>query len=145
MQAVEMWERFTKECGEELGEMDAWAFGDDPDTLAELVVNGEKTGTSSAYELYFLEGEPLPAENTYSVILDSRGEARCVIKTTRVYVVRFDEVSEEHARREGEGNKSLAYWKNIHERFFGREFEKAGIIFDEKAKIVCEEFEVVYK
>ena len=145
MQALEMWENFLAEIGEDLGEMDAWSFGDDPDALAELVVSGEKTGTSSAYDLYFIDGEPLPSENTYSVILDSRGEARCVIKTTRVYVVPFDEVGEEHARREGEGDKSLGYWKNIHKRFFESEFEKEGIVFDEKAKIVCEEFKVVHK
>ena len=66
---------------------EAWAFGGDPDGLAELARTGVKSATSSAEPLYELEGEPLPAPGEFSVILDGRGEAVCVIRTTRVYTV----------------------------------------------------------
>ena len=52
-------------------------------------------------KLYALEGEPLPEAGEYSVILDSRGEAVCVILTDRVAVVPYGDVGREHARREG--------------------------------------------
>ena len=49
-------------------EIDAWAFGVDADLLADLVLKGEKTATASAYDLYALEDEPLPQEETFDVI-----------------------------------------------------------------------------
>ena len=39
--------------------------------------------------------------------------------------VPFDEVSKEHAYKEGEGDRSLAYWRDVHEDFFAEEFISA--------------------
>ena len=144
MTAQEMWERFIKEQNISDTEYDAWAFGDDADGLAELVRQGIKTGTSSAYPLYELEGEPLPEASGYSVILDSRDEAVCIIENTKVYVVPFCEVTADHAFKEGEGDRSLAYWKKVHEAFFTECMKEAGLTFDEDMKVVCEEFRLVY-
>lgn len=139
----EMWRLFS--ARENLtAEYEAWAFGDQPDTLASLVLKGAKTATASAYPLYALEGEPLPQAGEYSVILDSQGEAVCVIKNTKVFVVPFDEVDERQARKEGEGDRSLAYWRTVHERFFTDCMAEAGLSFDPKMKVVCEEFVRVY-
>ena len=124
---------------------DAWAFGDDADKLAELVVQGVKTATSSAYALYETEGEALPEAGEYSVILDSHDNAVCIIKTTKVYVTSFDKVSEDHAYKEGEGDRSLDYWREVHENFFTRCLKEAGLTFSPSMEVVCEEFEVVYK
>ena len=145
MQAKEMWDLFAKGKGLENEVYEAWAFGAEPDKLAELVVKGIKTGTASAYDLYEIEDEPLPQVGEYSVILDSHDEAVCIIKTTKVYVVPFCEVSEEHAYKEGEGDRSLDYWRNVHEAVFTEWLGEAGIAFSENMKVVCEEFEVVYK
>ena len=123
---------------------EAWAFGGDPDGLAELARTGVKSATSSAEPLYELEGEPLPAPGEFSVILDGRGEAVCVIRTTRVYTVPFDQVSAEYARREGEGDRSLDYWRRVHEDFFRAELAEAGLEFSPEMPVVCEEFELVY-
>ena len=43
MNTSQMWERFSEEYGVKC-EYDAWAFGDDPDGLANLVLEGTKTG-----------------------------------------------------------------------------------------------------
>lgn len=145
MNAKEMWERFCRECGAPEGTYSAWAFGDAPDVLADLVLRGIKTGTASTYALYELENEPLPAVGDYGVVLDSRREAKCIVRTTKVYVTPFDEVSADHARKEGEGDRSLAYWRAVHEAFFRRELAEAGLAFDPKMKVVCEEFELVYR
>lgn len=139
----EMWRLFS--ARENLtAEYEAWAFGDQADTLARLVLEGVKTATASAYPLYTLEGEPLPQAGEYSVILDSRGEAVCVIKNTKVFVVPFGEVDERQAWKEGEGDRSLAYWRMVHERFFTDCMAEAGLAFDPKMKVVCEEFVRVY-
>lgn len=60
-----------------------------------------KTATCSAYDLYHAEGEPIPKVGDYSIILNSDGEAVCIIKTTTVYVTEFNKVSSEHAYKEG--------------------------------------------
>ena len=138
MTAEELW----KKSGIN-GTYDAWAFGGAPDRLAELVKKGIKTATCSALELYEAEDEPLPQPGDYSVILDSEDNAVCIIRTTKVYVMPFDQVSAEHAFKEGEGDRSLAYWREVHEEFFTEELRPVGQVFDNKMKVVCEEFEVV--
>ena len=143
MTAKEMWEIFLKKNDLENMEYEAWAFGDDPDIIAELTVKGIKTATCSAYYLYEKEGEELPKAGEYSVILNSRDEAVCVIKTVKVYIERFGNISEEHAYKEGEGDRSLEYWRKVHEDFFTKELGEVGIKFSEDMELVCEEFEVV--
>ena len=140
-----LWERYARENQVSSGEYDKWAFGVDADLLAALVAAGEKTATASAYPLYELEDEALPREGEYSVILDSQENAVCIVRSKRVYVTAFEEVTEEHARKEGEGDKSLTYWRKVHEDFFRACLEEAGLVFTPEMKVVCEEFEVVYK
>lgn len=139
MTAEELW----KESGL-IGEYSAWSFGDDADQLAELVKDGTKTATCSLFCFYELEEEPLPEVGEYSVILDSNEEAVCIIQTTKVYITTFDEVGEEHAFKEGEGDRTLAHWKKVHHDFFTEELETIGKTLDGKTKLVCEEFKVVY-
>lgn len=144
MTAQEMWQLFKEKSGIDHDTYEAWQFGDDPDKLASLVLEGTKRATSSAYVWYELEQEPLPQEGEYSVILNSKDEAVCVIKNTKVYVVCFKEISEEHAFYEGEGNRTLEYWREVHKRFFEEEFKEINHSFSEDMLVVCEEFERVY-
>lgn len=140
MTSEELWKRsgFT-------GNYEAWSFGEAPDILADLVLRGIKTATCSAYDLYLTHNEPLPQTGDYSVILNSNEEAVCIIKTLKVYVTEFRQVSEEHAFKEGEGDRSLEYWRKVHVRFMTNELASVEKSFNENTKVVCEEFEVVYK
>ena len=140
MTAEELWERsgFT-------GTYEAWSFGEAPDKLANLVLQGIKTATCSAYDLYLIDNEPLPQTGDFNVILDSNDEAVCIIKTLKVYITEFNQVSEEHAFKEGEGDRSLSYWRKVHVSFLADELASVNKTFDENTKVVCEEFEVVYK
>ena len=143
MTSQEMWDLYSQK--ENITDtFDAWAFGDEADELARLVNAGIKTATASAGPLYDLDGEALPKAGQYSVILDSRGEAVCVIRTTRVFVAPFSQVDATHAYREGEGDRSLAYWRQVHERFFRAEMKAAGLRFHEDMPVVCEEFRKVF-
>ena len=144
MTADAMWQAFLREKNLPNCEFDAWAFGEQADLLGQLVRNGVKTATASAYPLYELEQEPLPAEGEYSVILDGKDNALCVIKTTKVTVVPFCEVSAQHAYQEGEGDRSLEFWRQGHERFFTECLKEADLTFTPDMPVVCEEFEVVY-
>lgn len=144
MTAEELWTLFSHENGQQNERYEAWQFGASPDELAELTRSGIKTATSSLLYLYEIEGEALPKAGEYSVILDSHNHAVCVIKTTHVYTERFKNISKEHAWREGEGDKSLAYWRTVHADFFANELRTVGVPFDTDMLVVCEEFERVY-
>lgn len=103
MTAEQMWAEFASGRGLDDTPYEAWAYGGDADALARLTLAGKKTATSSALPLYGLEGAPLPEAGEYSVILDSRKQAVCVIRTERVAVVPYRDVTADHARREGGG------------------------------------------
>ena len=47
-----------------------------------------------------------------------------LFKPLRLQSFHLIEVSEEHAYKEGEGDRSLAYWRAVHEEFFTKEFEE---------------------
>lgn len=143
----EMWHHFCQETAlAEDTPYESWAFGGAPDELAALVQTGIKTATASGYDLYALDAEePMPREGDYSVILNSREEAVCVIRTTRIFVVPFRDVDAKQAWKEGEGDRSLAYWRQVHWDFFTEDYGNYGIAFTEDSRILCEEFELVWK
>ena len=144
MTPQEMWNSY-KQINPSIGdEIDAWAFGVETDFLADLVFKGEKTATASAYDLYALEDEPLPQEGTFDVILDSQNQAVCIVEITKVSVQPFNQVSTDHAFKEGEGDKSLAYWRQVHEACFAEWLREAGLTFTPNSKVVLEEFRKVY-
>ena len=140
MTAEELWKRSGLS-----GTYEAWSFEETPDELAELVLQGIKTATCSVYDLYRINNEKLPQEGDYSIIMNSNKEAVCIIKTLKVYVTEFNQVSEEHAFKEGEGDRSLEYWRKVHSNFVTNELASVNKLFDEHSKVVCEEFEVVYR
>ncbi|WFM79433.1 ASCH domain-containing protein [Streptococcus pluranimalium] len=144
MKALDMWQEY-QQINPNIGdEMDAWAFGAEPDLLAQLVLDGTKTATASAFDLYELEGEPLPKVGSYDIVLDSQDDAVCIIEITKVSVVPFKDVSAGHAFKEGEGDRSLAYWRQVHKELFSEWLSEADLAFNEDSKVVLEEFRVVY-
>lgn len=144
MTPKEMWQAYRK-INPAIGDkINAWAFGVEPDQLADLVLRGEKTATASAYELYKLENEPLPQAGSFDVILDSQDRAVCIVEITKVSVLPFNEVSADHAFKEGEDDKSLGYWRQIHKELFTAWLAEAGLEFSQESGVVLEEFHKVY-
>src|SRR5271167_3892605 len=93
---------------------DVFAFGDSrkmADQLAMLVREGVKTATCSTLWSYEEEQKPLPQRGDHSVVLDGNCVPVAVIETVDVFVVPFNEVPEQFAYDEGEGDRSLAYWR----------------------------------
>jgi uncharacterized protein YhfF len=125
---------------------EVWAFGATPahaDGLLELVLSGVKTGTASSLWDYEASGDPLPEAGNYSVILDGAGAPRAVLQTTRVRIVSFDAVDAEHAWAEGEGDRTLAHWRAVHERYW-REHSENPRGWEPDMPVVCERFVLVY-
>lgn len=148
MTEKEMWSRFCRESDVDMDTpYDSWAFcggGPIADTLAALVLEGRKTATAGALIAYESEGEPLPTPGCYSVFLYDDGQAAGIIRDTKVSLVPFNEVSEDHAYKEGEGERTLEEWRKIHKEAFSLDYHAVGKEFDEKGICVLEEFELVY-
>jgi uncharacterized protein YhfF len=122
------------------------AFGATPaqaDALLALVLDGTKTATAGALWDYEHEGETLPKVGELAILLDGAQRPRALIEVTQVEVVPYDEVSEEHARLEGEGDLSLAYWREVHEQFFA-EVATHGRGFVVTMPVVVQTFRVLY-
>lgn len=125
----------------------AWSFGADPeqaDRLLQLVLEGTKSATTSAYEDYGLADEPLPQVGTMGILLDGRDRPRVLVSVTSVAVVPFDQVPESHAAAEGEGDRTLAGWRRQHQEFFTR-FDPYGRGFRPDMLVVLERFEVLHQ
>ncbi|MBP3976479.1 ASCH domain-containing protein [Microbacterium sp. BLY] len=124
---------------------EAWGFGATPehaDELLELVLAGIKVGTASSLWDYEESGEPLPTVGELSIILDGTGAPRAVIETTAIDIVPFDEVDEAHAFAEGEGDRTLAHWRDVHERYWRTHSENPrGYAPD--MPVVCERFRLL--
>ena len=140
--------RFVRESGLDIPEYDAYAYGypEMADEILAALLRGDKRATTGLKCLYELEKEPLPQAGQYSVILDSRGAPHCITRITKTEITPFREISEEYAFIEGEGDKSLSYWKDAHREVFTRECrEDFQMEFSEDMDCVCEYFEVVYQ
>jgi uncharacterized protein YhfF len=125
----------------------AWGFGDGSDMADELgglVVQGVKTATCSSVEEIAADGDPIPKAGDLSIILDGRGEPIGIIETTGVEIKALDEVTAEFAYDEGEGDRSLEYWRDGHRRFFGRGHARLGIPMSDQIPVVCERFRLIW-
>lgn len=124
----------------------AWRFGDDPalaDELLGLVLAGTKTATSDLLASFQAADAPLPAVGALSIVLDGAGAPRALVRTTRVDVVPLGAVTAEHARLEGEGDRTLAGWRAEHERLW-RGAPPAGRELTDDVPVVCERFRLLY-
>ena len=145
----EFWSRF-KTASDSVSDdqfYEAFHFGDTAalaDELLNLVLSNKKRATAGSLWVFEFRGVSPPRIGDLSVVTDSTGDPMCVIQTTAVAVVPFLEVSAEFARAEGEGDATLASWREDHTVFFNRECDRIGRQFNHSMPVVCERFDLVY-
>jgi uncharacterized protein YhfF len=144
------WDQFAKATGgaDEERFYEAFYFSDNEEVaneLAELVLQGTKRATASLLSSYAAEQKRLPRPGDLSIVTNWSGQPLCVIETLSVEVLPFSEVTADFAATEGEGDGSLAFWRDAHRKFFSRECAAAGREFSESMKIVCERFAVRFR
>jgi len=125
----------------------AWYFGDTPrlaHELLELVLHGPKRATAGLSEFNDQMPDVKPAAGGYSVVTEHDGTPRAVIRTTVLERRPFGEVDAAFAWDEGEGDRTLADWKDGHRQFFTRELATIGRRFDEAMPVDLERFELLY-
>jgi uncharacterized protein YhfF len=82
----------------------------------------------------------MPQTGDLGIVLDGDGDPRCVVRTTLVETRRFGDVDEEYAWVEGEGDRSLDFWRRAHIAFFVGE----GTVVDDDTQVVLERFELLW-
>ena len=55
------------------------------------------------------------------------------------------QITEEYAKIEGEGDKSLEYWREVHWNYYTREMQSSGEKPSESMILLCEYFEAIWK
>src|SRR5205823_3842911 len=117
--------------------LETFTFGDGPDLadkLLDLVLQGKKRATCWAESQGMLSAEL----GKLMVVLDSKGAPKAVVKTTELIKRRFDEVDETFAHDEGEGDRSLNFWRAARTQYFTRMGR-----FAPEMMLCCERFELV--
>lgn len=126
----------------------AEGWGDSPrmaEELGALISDGTKTATCSALWEYEAEGEPLPEVGVKTLVHDGAGSPLCIVETIEVEVRPYDEVDARFAYEEGEGDRSLEYWREAHWRFFSRTLPKVGREPTSDMPLICERFHIIYR
>lgn len=144
-----MWRAFCAETGSvSIDEpYQVWYFGNSPEMaveLSDLVLLGKKRATVSSAAMNEIEPDKAPIPDGYSVVTDFDGHPICVIRTTEIRHLPFNEVDAQFASDEGEGDQSLEYWRDVHWSYYATEAKEHGFQFDENSVICCERFELLF-
>jgi uncharacterized protein YhfF len=113
------------------------------DELLGLVAAGKKRATAHMQLDFERNNIRQRGVGDYWVVLNSAFEPRFLIRITDVDVRPFNQVEQSFAEREGEGDKSLAYWARVHREYFEQQCAEWGVLWSESRPTVCEGFEVL--
>lgn len=86
----------------------------------------------------------MPEVGHLQVVTNWDSEPICIIEITSVTECQFKDVTAEFAAAEGEGDKSLAWWREAHWAFFSLECNELGIEPAEDMLLILEHFKVAY-
>ncbi len=148
-EVVEFWEHF---CAgnldvERAAQFQFWHFGNSENLATELVglvLAGTKRATASLLWEYEAKPDEMPTVDVHSVVTDFGGLPKCVVRTTEVRLVPFNEVDADFAFDEGEGDQSLDYWRGVHWDYFNKQCLEIGEEPSETMPVICERFELLY-
>lgn len=145
MSAKSLWDAYCAATGHTGPQPECDQFGDTEDLgdeLLALVLSGTKQATCCLARDFSTAERPKIGDHW--IITDGRGQAVCIVKTTQTEFVRICDVSAEFAFIEGEGDRTLAYWKREHDAYFMRQAAREGFKYDDKMIGICETFEKVW-
>ena len=113
--------------------------------IADLVLEGIKTATGSLLWSYEYDGKVVPRAGDHWIVTVGEDNPVCVVQTTEVRIVPFDEVTADYAWEGGEGDRSLESWRGIYRRLIVSECARIQQTPHEKVPLVMERFHVVYR
>ena len=111
--------------------------------VTELAIQQVKRATAHLAMDFELNQVPRREEGDYWVILWEDFTPACVLEIVKVEVRPFREVDDAFAAREGEGDGSLAYWRECHEDYFKQQLADWGRDWSEDLPVVLESFDLI--
>ncbi len=122
------------------------AYGDSPElseALLGLIRSGQKRAGTSLLWAIEADNEAVPQVGDMALVVDHLNQPALICRNTQVDIVPYNQVTAEYAAIEGEGDGSLAYWREAHWDFFTRECQRIGREPVETMPVVCTVFELV--
>mgnify|MGYP000863706327 CR=1 FL=1 len=149
MKCEEYWQMYLNDVGGEIARVCSSCFHFElteklANELLELVLAGKKKATASSLYSFTLTNEKIPEVGDFHIVTDWAGEPRCVIRTTAVAIIPFNQLTFAVVCREGEDD-DLESWRKGHTRFFQAEGHELGYVFHEDMPVVFEDFIVVHR
>lgn len=120
-------------------------IGETPEMVGRIlavILAGEKTGTTTTSWVTDRAPETTPVIGGYSVLLDAAGAPAAVLRTTRVTMLRYRDVTEADIQHEGPTVRTLPAWHAVHQRFFTRMLTPYGLKPTEDMPVTLELFEI---
>ena len=143
MKLEEYWNKFLIDNNLDINTkyFDAFMFGDEmiADELLKLVLKGKKKATTSLY----YEKERYPKIGDYSIVLDSKGKPKCILKTIDYKILPFNEATYDLIKAEGE-DEVLDTWTFNHKKSIINDCKELNIEYRDDIPIFFEYFDVVY-
>ena len=116
----------------------------DANYCAKLVVKNIKQATAPSLWSFKINNEKLPRQGDLNIIRDWNKIPQDIILTTKIELIKFNEITAKFAQKEGEGDKSLAYWRKVHKAYYKREMQGYKGGFSQDMIIVCQYFKTIY-
>jgi len=116
----------------------------DADKCAELVINGVKQATASSIWSFKVNNENLPEIGDLNIITNWNKIPKAIIKTTKTEIIKYKDITAQFAYIEGEGDRSLSYWKKVHKNYYSREMKGSKEKFTQDLLILCQYFKTIY-
>jgi uncharacterized protein YhfF len=137
----------------EIAGLPKWGFADPGplrDELTGLALAGLKTTTAGLLVEMELDGETIPAPGDRELLLDSDDRPVALVETVECPIARLADVTDEHARDEGEGYANSAEFRVAHEGYWNayiddlrRRLRDRDFTIDDDTLVVCQRFHVL--
>lgn len=140
--------RFNEQSSRAVAELPSWHFCDneqDANDCALLVLNGVKQATTPSLYWFRANNETLPEVGDLAIFTNWQGQPLGIIETVSVTITPYNQISADYAALEGEGDKSLEHWQQVHWDYYQRELAGTGYQCHPDMLLVCEQFKLVFK
>lgn len=110
--------------------------------ILEQLLRGEKTAISHCVPYYIVTRSPMPKAGDYTMVTDFYGNPCCILRCTGVVIEPVNELSEDVAKLECQGE--LPAWREKKAEEFQALSKRAGFHYNEGLPVLMELVEVVF-